>query len=88
MEKNFISFRSPKNKYRAEINYKPALDFGSVESMGAMNLGNLKLMVARLAEQRRAECGSDFFEEIYVSIWRNEATYPEFDWKPVETYNI
>lgn len=88
MKKNFISFRSPKNKYRAEINYTPALDFGSVESMGAMELGSLKLMVARLAEQRKSEYGSDFFEEIYVNIWHNEATYPEFDWKLVETYNI
>lgn len=83
MAEKYISSRSVKNTYRASITYDKALDFGNVESIGAMDIESLKGLVAGLVSSRNGKGG-----RAYVEILKNEATYPSFDWHRVESYTI
>ncbi len=80
-----ISSRSPKNIYRAVINYFPALDFGSVESVGAMTLESLKALTSERVKLRES---SGYKGKAVVVISENKASYPSFDWVEVESWTV
>ena len=80
-----ISSRSPKNIYRAEIHYFPALDFGSVESAGAMTLEAIKTLASEMVTLRKS---SGYKGKDVVAIIENKASYPSFDWVKVESWTV
>ena len=77
-----LSMRSPKNKFRASINYdKPLSGLGSVSSAMGMTLDELKhrvLFYTDQAKKSKIHC--------QVEIFENKAIYPNFDWQFVERF--
>ena len=77
------SFKSPKNKFRAEVTYSKALaEIGSTSSATANEIEDLKkyikLYIAQ-AHRNKATC--------LITISENLKQYPQFDWKQIEKYN-
>ncbi len=77
-----VSFKSPKNKYRASITYSKALtEIGSVSSATANEIEDLKAYIQFYidqANQNKATC--------FITISENLKQYPEFNWKQIEKY--
>lgn len=75
---NKISHKSPKNKFRVEINYSKAIKgIGSVCSFGTMSIANLESNnfykhYIELAKNNDVDCT--------VKVLENKATFPEFNW--------
>lgn len=84
MEKE-LTRHSPKNPYRIELNFTPALaNSGSVLSFGTA--GNRETAIA-LADKEAAFYRSSGHEgEIHIRIFHNNKTYPEFDWEKIADY--
>lgn len=78
---------SPKNAYRVEITYDPALDFGSVESFGTITLDSAKQQASKLVAQRRSGIKGERIAVAHVHIWHNRAEYPTFDWEDCASYD-
>ena len=76
------SFKSPKNKYRAEVSYSKSLKgIGSVSSATANNINELKQHIQfyiKQAHRNDATC--------FVAISENTKQYPEFNWEEIEKY--
>ena len=76
---NNNSLRSPKHKFLAQINFDVPLEgVGSVITVTDNDLGNLKHLIAQLAQGCPA----------HVTIRENKAVYPSFDWNMVDEYNL
>lgn len=72
------SLRSPKNKFRAQINLAEAKDFGSSVTFTANSIDELKALAETTADGAEAS----------VQIFENKAEFPTFDWQLVECYTI
>lgn len=77
------SYHSPKNPYRVQIDYEKALDFGTVESFTAATLEAAYIHAKDIFASRNGKGGSAF-----VQVFRNNATYPTFDWERVDSFNL
>lgn len=72
------SLHSPKAHYSASVYFdKPVRGLGSVVSLTADSVEQLKSDIARCGYKRAA-----------VVIRENRKKYPEFEWVKVESYNI
>ena len=76
------SFRSPKNKYSADISYSKALSgIGSCSSASANDVAELKNFIEfyiRQARQNKSTCT--------ITILENMDQYPKFNWVKIEQY--
>lgn len=72
------SLRSPKNKFRAQINLAEAKEFGSAATFTANSIDVLKALAETTADGAEAS----------VQIFENKAEFPTFDWQLVESYTI
>ena len=81
-KENTPSRNSPKNKFRAEINYDKALsEIGSCSSVKGMTLDEVKHNTLFYIEQaKRNKVNSK------VIIFENKLTYPLFEWVKVEEF--
>lgn len=80
-----ISFRSPKNKFYAEIHFSEPLEgIGSVTSLGGMTLDECKFRAEK--EARRILEHNNVIATIHIR--ENKKVYPEFDWVYVERYEV
>lgn len=78
--------RSPRNKFRVEINYDRALDtVGSVEAFGAMTMEQVRAIVINHYATRRSN-HPDITARVVVM--ENKATYPSFDWQQVAVWEL
>ena len=75
---------SPKNKYRAQINYSEPLEgIGSVSSVTANTLEDVKQKTKHYIDQAKRSN-----VKCYILITENIFSYPAFNWKVVETYEL
>ena len=73
--------RSPKAKYRMEINFvKPLEGVGSVMSFNDASVDALKHRASEMVKM--AKCVA------HIVIMENKASYPKFDWQQVEGYKL
>lgn len=73
--------RSPKAKYRMEINFvKPLEGVGSVMSFNDDSVDALKHRASEMVKM--AKCAA------HIVILENKAIYPKFDWQQVEGYKL
>ena len=79
-----ITRHSPKNRYFADIHFTPALDFGSVISIGAEDIETLRNLARE--EAARQINGKEIAARIRIR--ENIATYPAFNWREVEIFSI
>ena len=83
---NTPSMRSPRNKFRVEINYDRALDtVGSVEAFGAMTMEQVRAIVTNHYALRRSN-HPDLTARVVVL--ENKATFPSFDWQQVAVWDL
>lgn len=84
MEKE-ITRHSPKNPYRIELNFTPALEnSGSVISFGATGDKENAIELANKEAAFYRSCGHE--GDIHIRIFHNNKTYPEFEWVKVADY--
>lgn len=78
------SFKSPKNRFMAQITYsQPLTEIGSASTVTANSIDELKSRVNFYTEQvKRNNITS------YIRISENLEDYPMFDWKEIENYNV
>ena len=70
-----MSLRSPKAKFRGEINFEtPREGIGSVVSFTSNSIDELKACLQPYAPGR-------------IRIFENKKTYPSFDWQLIESYD-
>lgn len=75
------SIHSPKNRYRAEINYKHALkEIGSVQSFTSNDLEALLNICAQQIEAAETPA--------IVKVIENMDVYPNFNWQTFATYSF
>lgn len=73
--------RSPKAKYRMDINFvKPLEGVGSVMSFNDDSVDALKHRAQEMVKM--AKCAS------HIVIMENKASYPKFDWQQVDGYKL
>lgn len=73
--------RSPKAKYRMEINFvKPLEGVGSVMSFNDDSVDALKHRASEMVKM--AKCAA------HIVILENKEMYPKFDWQQVEIYTL
>ena len=83
---NTPSMRSPKNKFRATINYSKALPaLGSCETYGAMTMEQMRAIVINHYATRRSN-HPDITARVVVM--ENKVTYPSFDWQQVAVWEL
>lgn len=77
-----MTAKSPKNRFRVEITYSKAIsEIGSVSSVSGSTIEEVKNRLdfyINQAERNGAKC--------HVVITENLATYPEFNWVKIESY--
>jgi len=80
--KKEISKNSPKNKFRASINYEqPLAGVGSASTAKGMTLEEVKHNVLFYTDQAKKNGVNS-----KVEIFENKKDYPNFDWQLVESY--
>ena len=80
--KKEISKNSPKNKFRASINYEqPLSEIGSSSTAKGMTLDEVKHNALFYTEQAKRNGVNS-----KVEIFENKKEYPEFDWQFIERY--
>lgn len=85
-QENTPSKRSPKNKFRATINYSKALPaLGSRETYGAMTMEQVRAIVTNHYALRRSN-HPDLTARVVVL--ENKATFPSFDWQQVAVWDL
>ena len=73
--------RSPKAKYRMEINFVKPLDgVGSVMSFNDDSIDALKHRASEMVKM--AKCAA------HIVIMENKATFPSFDWQRIDAYTL
>lgn len=75
------NLHSPKNPFRCEINYvKPVKGIGSVQSFSADSVNKCHVMARTMVANACVAAN--------VTIMENSASYPEFDWRKVMSYDV
>jgi hypothetical protein len=85
--KNIImkSFRSPKNKYSAEITTSKSLgNLGNKFILTSMSIDDLKIRIKKEFEEQAKKINA----KITIVILENKKNYPEFNWVELEKYEI
>ena len=73
--------RSPKAKFRIEINFaKPLVGIGSVMSYTDDNIDTLRRRAVDAVKMGR--CAAN------IVIMENKATFPSFDWQRIDAYTL
>jgi len=79
-----MSFRSPKNRFRVELNYAQPVDgIGSAASFTCNEMDEKHPMLQHHIEQAGRNGVA-----LSVKWLENKATYPAFDWQDVKSYTI
>jgi len=79
-----MSFRSPKNHFRVELNYsRPLAGIGSASSFTCNEMDEKHPMLQHHTEQAGRNGVA-----LSVRWLENKATYPAFDWQEVKSYTI
>lgn len=86
MKPNEISFKSPKNKFFADIKIKAECFSGGANTttVGAETLDGCR----QFAECYLKQCFGGRVPAAYVEIRENKAAYPQFEWVKVDGYDI
>jgi len=75
---------SPKNKFRAQINYsEPLKGIGSVSSATANTIEDVKHKAQFYIDQAKRSN-----VKCYIQITENTLTYPAFNWVTIENYEV